>query len=855
MRREPTLNSGLLAGSCVLVSGFGAFCFFWAFGNWPGNVPGLWEYRSATIGDAVLLPLTIGLLVAAGSGSPRTRYRDMLLWASAIFGTIIGAGIQLAWLLDPSPQLNWGVPSPGHFNVAGIYHAVFFTAICGVLSGLTVRLLIRLRSLRDTSPRELRRLLESPYAALLVACSAGFVGLVVLDGQGLERYGAQRNVTSLSASISALVAIILLATLVVASLGTATLSMKRAFSWGAVLAGSLILTSWRPRHYLDGLHSEEWAVLTAFSVLFAFQLWAWRDTNENTGRLTPIGTGDAGWTKGGQEPQVIRRKRRARVNSGQSTNDPFGKSAFWWVAAATAVLIATAGAGFGLRTASHAPLLAMLVAAASWAFIRILLIAPTAILGLRQHILTSTGEADRIATLLSTAFLLPLSLLMLARWLGGGGTASWHEEATSPVVGAALTVLGFLGLWRYNWLFKQDIDLGPGRQSEKNAWATHTTMLGLFFATLIGIFGVLREASPLISIDPRGAHVIHDSPKLAVAGAIALGVVLFGALTAKRTLHSRELEPSFHGAHVELRAVPSGLTVIALVLWASAPWILMLLDGGIRLRSTIFPNAWWEATSIVFVLLASGWNGYISANSITANIAEIEFLRLSLRARVVAAVAGLATASTALWVFVQGAWSAPGLARIDSLAFATSIVAIGNFAILSATALVFERSWPRVNGSFPFMALHHPATNVANDHLMQTAYLFIALTTSYLGWRALFDPLRGTGDVVVALAAILLPFTVARVFVAALAHGAEEHIFNEGKRLNEGKAEAILNRAGRDPQIAQRLNSERLDRIRFRFNRIQFWSKFLALYVPAALTSVAHWMLRDAEGRSRSLRQ
>jgi hypothetical protein len=283
--------------------------------------------------------------------------------------------------------------------------------------------------------------------------------------------------------------------------------------------------------------------------------------------------------------------------------------------------------------------------------------------------------------------------------------------------------------------------------------------------------------------------------------------------------------------------------------------MLLLAHRGIRLRSTIFPSASWEVPFIVFALVISGWIGYTSAESIFANIAGIELLRLSCHAWLVAGLAGIATGSTALWVLVEGFFSTSAPARIDSLAYATSTVAIGNLAILSAVTLAFARSWPRGNEPFPYMALHHPATHVANDHFLQTGLLFIAMTTAYIGWRTLnwLSIPRTAGEAVTAFAAVALPFTVASAFVAALTRGTDKHIDSERERVERvecveaGKAKSILTRAGEDVSTATRLNStakrlndERLKKIKKRFKRAQIGSKILGLYVPAAIMFLWH---------------
>ncbi len=47
----------LLAGIGIFGVGFGVISLLWWFGTWPTDVRRLWTYRSATFGDALLLPV------------------------------------------------------------------------------------------------------------------------------------------------------------------------------------------------------------------------------------------------------------------------------------------------------------------------------------------------------------------------------------------------------------------------------------------------------------------------------------------------------------------------------------------------------------------------------------------------------------------------------------------------------------------------------------------------------------------------------------------------------------------------------------------------------------------------------
>jgi hypothetical protein len=251
------------------------------------------------------------------------------------------------------------------------------------------------------------------------------------------------------------------------------------------------------------------------------------------------------------------------------------------------------------------------------------------------------------------------------------------------------------------------------------------------------------------------------------------------------------------------------------------------------MRSTIFSNVSWEVIFVIYALVVSGWIGYTSANSIYANIAEDELLELSPGARLIIGVAGVATGSASLWVFAEGFLSDSAPARIDSLAAAASIVSGANLAILSASTWAFAKSWPRLDGKFPYMALHHPSTHVANDHLLQAAFLFITVTTTYLLWRLSYwlSAPKTIGQVIAVILSVV-PFGVAFAFVKGVTSGTEKHIAAEKMRFRADKANATLIRAGGNEEVAKSLNDKRLMKIKVRFDRIQDASKWVA-FAPA----------------------
>jgi hypothetical protein len=334
-------------------------------------------------------------------------------------------------------------------------------------------------------------------------------------------------------------------------------STWRTFAWGLLAAASLVIVAGRPRQVIHGIHLDEAVFLICFCVLFAFQLWVWRD-----------------------------------------------RSGFWWFAAATATLMATAGTGYTLANAANHVLLAIGIAVMTMILIRITLIAPTVDRGLLKHFGGTFTPEDAIATELAVSFTWPLLLIMLAKWLNGGGTASWNGQATGWVVGIALAGIGVFGTFRYMNLYAQDRRTGPCRKSEENAWAAYIAILAPFYATLYGIFAVTRASAPIMAIDVRAAASIPDLWKIAATAGAALILALFGATTARRTeLKPGHGPPTFRGAPVQLGFAATSITCVALLLWASTPWALLLSHRAISYNSAIFPHLSFGILLVIFAFV------------------------------------------------------------------------------------------------------------------------------------------------------------------------------------------------------------------------------------------------------------
>lgn len=165
----------------VFVFGFGTLNALSTVGAGADDLPGLYTFRSATVGDALLLPfLAYGLARSAQIQGAWTRIELRLIATGALLGTIAGAAEISTWLLDSNPTLNWTLPAPGEFNLPGWYHAIFLVVASGFFTAAGAAVLLRLRSeVRDGTPLVHR--LRSLGTLAVVTPGPAFVGLLLLD--------------------------------------------------------------------------------------------------------------------------------------------------------------------------------------------------------------------------------------------------------------------------------------------------------------------------------------------------------------------------------------------------------------------------------------------------------------------------------------------------------------------------------------------------------------------------------------------------------------------------------------------------------------------------------------------------
>lgn len=180
--------------------GFGVMNAWWLAAPHT-ELPGLYDYASATWGDGLLLPLAIAALWTMVMPT-----RTSVVLASRVLpsvlggiGVLAGGVMQTVWLLDPAPRLNWTLTAAHHFTAAGWYHAGFLAITSGLFLSGTGLLIIRIRQGYVPAPGPV---------VVLVLTMTGFATLVVRDGF-TEAATVAQLATWVTLAIGALVAAML----------------------------------------------------------------------------------------------------------------------------------------------------------------------------------------------------------------------------------------------------------------------------------------------------------------------------------------------------------------------------------------------------------------------------------------------------------------------------------------------------------------------------------------------------------------------------------------------------------------------------------------------------------------------
>jgi hypothetical protein len=195
----PPVVSGPIAGLCTFLAGFSVLWVAWMLNPGPAMLPSLFDYRSATLGDGLLLPLTGTALVYIIDATPGLRNRRAVAGAF-LAGAAIGAATQVVAFADARPVLNWTMPERRQLTPTGWYHAALLTTLSGCFAAFWFTVIRKLWSVRRSQQANGKIVLFCYLTA--GASNVAFAGLVMLD---IARSGHGHNEGSL-ASGSALVA-------------------------------------------------------------------------------------------------------------------------------------------------------------------------------------------------------------------------------------------------------------------------------------------------------------------------------------------------------------------------------------------------------------------------------------------------------------------------------------------------------------------------------------------------------------------------------------------------------------------------------------------------------------------------
>lgn len=181
MNRNDYFNiiiAGVIRGGIIVFMGFGMMNIFWINNKDNIDLLGLYDYRAATIGDGIFLPIFIAAmsiyLYKNNILNRKQRYYSYIVGGIFAF---VGLLIQLSWILNDDIGLNWTIPRPRHFTIAGWYHAFFFIAMFYYISMLISRVWLTRRWLNKRYPT----CFDEICFCIMWLAGSGFLFMFALD--------------------------------------------------------------------------------------------------------------------------------------------------------------------------------------------------------------------------------------------------------------------------------------------------------------------------------------------------------------------------------------------------------------------------------------------------------------------------------------------------------------------------------------------------------------------------------------------------------------------------------------------------------------------------------------------------
>lgn len=679
-RLSPTAL-GLVAAVVTLLSGFGLLCYFWFFEDHPAGVPGLFDFRSATVGDALLLPTLVGAL-AAGAWALRedeVRHRGRLALAAGLAGLAVGVATQFVWLNDPQPEPNWTWPAAGEFTDAGIAHGIFLCLAVGATAYLLAFVLLTLRSRRlpeSASPRQRAGGLPEPASvALITACAVALLGLILRDNGR-----AEDTVAGVTTAVAALVGVAIL-------VGVASWAMGRKSLPGSVvgLAAAIGIVGfcydWPPT-YPDLICLSSAGVI-GLAVFLSQPLWA-------VDRRLALTTGAAIALL--LEGAVVFAAHRI-IGSEE-------------LAGLAALVVAAAGAGLlPAYVCAEPELRKELKHDIPGAMGVSLYVAGTFALA---GVVRSSLDGQQAVTAVNAAEFL-FDLLVFSLFRARFRRLVEDEEAIAQSQDPPLT----LTLNGSGQRLEERGQEGEGAQ-DKSGKAGHGLVAS--FSSLFAVaLAVLLALSTLLGLaaGPLGiAEVAEGSDPSFSALAIlaAIAILAAGIAAAGEWWNGRTGGPgNGSGEEINLSTATVFIALLACVLWASGPFLLAALvgqqDHNLELLA-LFP-------ALVF--------GFLTAESLTATPVKLQLASPGWAGYVLAIAAGIAVLSASWWLFSVGIWSDGGPAYFWRAFAAVAVVLLGCFllSLFVGRTLAFAR----VQGGK--LTPKPPEANVVLDHGLYAFFMLL----------------------------------------------------------------------------------------------------------------------------------
>ena len=675
---------GLAAAATVFFAGFGCLLYFWITDEHPPHLPGLFDYRSAVVGDALLLPVLVGVLTVSAVHLRRDAVSGRLAVAGAfgLLGLAAGVITQLVWLSDPAPRLNWTWTKPGEFETPGDVHAIFLIVVSGVVAFLLTFVLVSVRRRR----RQVGAAASERATVVVVATAVALIGLILRDNAAADETDA---------GLATLIAVLLAALLAV---GLALWGLGRA-SWRATLVGLtaglgiyVLCFDWPPQH--PGLLGP--AVLP-LALLASF------------------------------------------------LSEPLKRQDFLRPSGAVAILLASEGAvalAMGRTTAGEGITAAVIVVvAAAWVTLLPVLIE---ISGNRQLRFDLLGVAPLVAFIVSALvvggairfefdesnalpavtgieFFFDIFVFVLfrqrfrriveeeadqarrvqeeltgpqyfARETGAIRTASRRQRSRlSRVLARSLGVVTLA--WAALVLPADDSDDRPIRRPRRDTGGfvdSYPALLTAALAGLCALIVLLIQAAGPLNIDE---NVRGDEPSfrtLALTLGIAVAVVVLGRAVnliqpppsdGKKRARGDALHvprPADRAEAIEGSALALALASLTAVGWGLVCWLIFPVDFNLPGLAAI--------PALTY--------GILTAESVLVTSVGLQLVRAGRAARLLAGITALSVASATFWLFSVGIWSDSGPAEIWRLTLISVGVLGGTWALALSVGLLLAKAGP-----------------------------------------------------------------------------------------------------------------------------------------------------------------